>query len=185
MPNPITPIETNTPPGGGGFAALGKLAAEYRPTMDKDVLHLWAADILAALSTPESHDGPVKELIDRLRVDAREWAGQNDDTAALERTAADEIARLTILATADISTYNNSRRCSYGYCYPNSREFDERGKIVAWLRSQAKTWERLSRKSEARGPEYADIAHSQALLSASYSDHADAIERGDHLGIAR
>lgn len=57
---------------------------------------------------------------------------------------------------------------------------DERAAVVAWLRSQAAKWERLSRASDARGPEYAEIAHSQAEIAASYSDHADAIERGDH-----
>lgn len=52
--------------------------------------------------------------------------------------------------------------------------------IVKWMRAQAATWERLSRKSAARGPEYADITNSQAGIAASYTDHADAIERGDY-----
>jgi hypothetical protein len=54
--------------------------------------------------------------------------------------------------------------------------------IVAWLRGQAATWERLSRKSAARGKEYAHITDSQASIAASYSDHADAIERGEYRG---
>lgn len=58
---------------------------------------------------------------------------------------------------------------------------EERAAIVAWLRSQGATWERLSRRSDARGSEYADIAHSQAGIAASYQDHADAIEQGRHL----
>jgi len=57
----------------------------------------------------------------------------------------------------------------------------EREAIVRWLRKQGAMWERLSRKSDARGSEYAHIANSQAGIAAGYQDHADSIERGDHL----
>lgn len=58
---------------------------------------------------------------------------------------------------------------------------DERAAIVAWLRSRGAFWNRLALRSEGRGPGYAATAHSQALLAASYTDHADAIESGAHL----
>ena len=58
---------------------------------------------------------------------------------------------------------------------------EERASIVKWLQSQAKVWERMSRKSDARGPEYKGITHTQAVIAASYSDHADAIKGGLHI----
>lgn len=58
----------------------------------------------------------------------------------------------------------------------------ERAAIVAYLRSQAEMWGRLTAKSEARGDE--EVSHSQALIAASYRDHALAIGRGDHVGKA-
>lgn len=57
----------------------------------------------------------------------------------------------------------------------------ERARVVAWLRSQAAFWERLSRRSAARGSEYRNISDCQAVIAASYCDHANSIERGDHL----
>jgi len=42
-------------------SALDKLASEYRPTMDREVLHSWAKDIVAALSQPQAGE-PVEPL---------------------------------------------------------------------------------------------------------------------------
>lgn len=39
---------------------LQKLAKEYRPSMDSDVLHSWAADVVSALSASPSDTGGVK-----------------------------------------------------------------------------------------------------------------------------
>jgi len=61
---------------------------------------------------------------------------------------------------------------------------EERKAIVKWMRGREAFWYRMARKSEARGPEYADIARSQALMAASYSDHAESIESGEHLRAA-
>lgn len=54
----MSKTETQTP--------AEKLAREYRPTMPADVLHLWAADVVAALRRLDAENKA-------LRADAERW----------------------------------------------------------------------------------------------------------------
>lgn len=43
--------------GTGDAVLLSKLRDEYRPTMDTDILHSWAQDVVAALQSPSAVEG--------------------------------------------------------------------------------------------------------------------------------
>ena len=67
---------------------LSKLVREYRPTMDKDILHSWASDIVAALSAAPS---PAGEAIREAAAKIAEAAYAEN---SISRWAGDYIASL-------------------------------------------------------------------------------------------
>lgn len=52
----MSKTETQTP--------AEKLAREYRPTMPADVLHLWAADVVAALRRLDAENKALRERLE-------------------------------------------------------------------------------------------------------------------------
>lgn len=67
-----------------------KLAREYRPTMPPDVLHLWAADVVAELRRLDTQNKALRAALDdakgainSMKVEA-ETAAQGDEQMMLE-----------------------------------------------------------------------------------------------------
>ena len=56
-----------TTPSPAAREAAARLEREYRPTMDKDVLHAWAQDVVHVLATLREQNSAAKELVDHAR----------------------------------------------------------------------------------------------------------------------
>lgn len=68
-------------PTGTGEDEIAKLRREYRPTMDRDVLHSWAADVVALLSRMEAGGG-WNEAIEKAADYHDDFAKRHKERAA-------------------------------------------------------------------------------------------------------